>query len=129
MAKRPSPREWWTNRRVARQAAQVPSQDLRVSPEAPEQTWATGVPEIPFSYYPTMTINPPRPRTIAAGYDYDREILRLKFRPGASSQSPGGAIYDYYGVTLEEWMEVMTTMSTGRYLNNQLAAKEYKRIY
>jgi hypothetical protein len=96
-----------------------------------EAVSAEGVPNIPFSVYPTPTINPPRPRTIAAGYDEEHMILRLKFRPGASSESPSGAVYDYYGVTPAEWVGIRARVinSTGRYLNNQLSAKEYVRLY
>lgn len=96
-----------------------------------EAVAAEGIPNIPFSVYPTPTINPPRPRTIAAGYDEEHQILRLKFRPGASAQSPGGAVYDYYDVTPAEWTDIRKRIinSTGRYLNDQLAAKGYTRLY
>lgn len=96
-----------------------------------EAVSAEGIPNIPFSVYPTPTINPPRPRTIAAGYNEEHQILRLKFRPGASAQSPAGAVYDYYGVTQAEWTDIRKRIinSTGRYLNDQLDTKEYVRLY
>lgn len=122
-------RDWWARRKAEQQAAQIPAGDLRVSGEAPEAVQAEGIPSIPLTFRPTNTINPPRPRTVAAGYDPRSQTLRLQFRPGASSQSPGGAVYDYRGVTMDEWEDVKITISTGRYLNRQLAAKDYTRIY
>lgn len=134
-------REWWRRRGYETSA---PNYDKAQAKEVsriviPAKTFqgesdaqaAEGVPNIPFVVYPTPTINPPRPRTIAAGYDEDHQILRLKFRPGASSQSPGGAVYDYYDVTPAEWTEIRKRVinSTGRYLNDQLATKEYTRLY
>jgi hypothetical protein len=34
-------------------------------------------------YQPTPSINPPRPRTLAAGYDRESRTLRVRFRAGA----------------------------------------------
>lgn len=139
-------REWWSRRQQAQQerqnardAAQIPVLQLQESDEAQEPRWPTpevldmeseaymaqGVPDIPLVFQ-TRTSNPPHPRTIGAGYDRDRQILRLRFRPGAS-RSPGGAIYDYFNVSEKEWEGVRRTISTGRYLDRQLAAKPYIR--
>lgn len=144
-----NPRNWWSARAQERQAArdtrdmdQIPVLDIRLSEEVQPPQWptadvldtedearlASGLPDIPLNFQ-TRTINPPRPRTVAAGYDAQSQTLRLKFRPGASAQSPGGAVYDYFGVTPKEWMAVQHTISTGKLLNSQLSAKEYTRIY
>lgn len=148
-----SPREWWQNRQQqaqerqdARQAAQIPVLDLRNSEwatqdgEAPqwpspdvldmesEARLAGGVRDIPLDFQ-TRTINPERPRTVGAGYDPATQTMRIKFRPGASAQSPGGAVYDYYDISRKEYEALFRAISTGRYINNQLTAKEYTRIY
>lgn len=144
-----NPRDWWTARAQERQAArdardeaQIPVLDLRNSEEVQPPQWpvadvldmedearlASGTPDIALDFQ-TRTINPPRPRTVAAGYDPSTQTLRIKFRPGASAQSPGGAVYDYFGVTPKEWDAVQRTISTGRLINHQLAAKEYTRLY
>lgn len=123
----------FSRRRAQSHAAKIPLQDLRTTEYALEAEAVAaahgGVPNIPTTFRPTHTINPPRPRTIAAGYDPDLQILRIRFRPGASKKSPGGAVYDYYDVTEAEWNGLQHTISTGRYINNQLAAKDYARIY
>lgn len=146
-----SPREWWQRRQQqsqdreqARQEAQIPVLDLRNAEyqmqggEAPqwptadvldledEAQLAAGVRDIPLDFQ-TRTINPPEPRTVAAGYDPATQTLRIKFRPGASSQSPGGAVYDYFDVSQKEYEALFKAISTGRYINNQLAAKDYAR--
>lgn len=127
----------------------VPTYPAKTSPSESEAKGAEGIPDIPLTVWPTPSINPystypapysnamppagttGRPRTIAGGYDADRQILRLKFRPGASSKSPGGAIYDYYNVSLPEFTAIRDKIinSTGRYINDELAAKEYTRVY
>lgn len=84
---------------------------------------------IPFTVYPTHTICPPRPRTIAAGYDRKARTMRIRFRPGADSKSPGGAVYDYYDITPAEWKAIKKTVSTGRFINNQLDGKSYSKLY
>lgn len=133
-------REWWRRQGYERTAPNYSKEQARkvsryrlpqTTDSEAEAESAEGVPDIPFTVYPTPTINPPRPRTIAAGYDRDRQILRLHFRPGASSASPGGAVYDYFDVTEPEWLEIRKRVieSTGRYLNDQLAAKDYVRRY
>lgn len=145
-------RQWWQNRAQERQearqqaafeqaSAQIPVLDLRNAeggvlpvqyPTAKvlgledEARLADGVPDIPLDFQ-TRTINPERPRTVGAGYDPATQTLRLKFRPGASKASPGGAVYDYFDVSEKEWMGVQRAISTGIYLNRQLADKEYAR--
>lgn len=134
-------REWWRRKGYETSAPNYDKAQAkevskivipaRTSPGEEAAVSAEGIPNIPFSVYPTPTINPPRPRTIAGGYNEEHQILRLKFRPGASAQSPGGAVYDYYGVTPAEWTDIRSRIinSTGRYLNDQLADKEYTRLY
>lgn len=148
-----SPREWWQRRAESRQqakfekqAAKIPVADLRNTENATqggverqyptadvlgmegEALLAPGVPDIPLDFQ-TRTIDPPRPRTVAAGYDPQTQTLRIKFRPGASLASPGGAVYDYFGVTQKEWIALQQVISTGRFISNQLAAKDYVRRY
>lgn len=137
-----SPRQWWQRRAQERQEAQIPVLDLRNSEETAAPQWpepevldaesearyAEGVPDIAIDFQ-TRTINPERPRTVGAGYDANSQTLRIKFRPGASSQSPGGAVYDYFGVTRKEYEAVQRAISTGRFISNQLAAKDYARRY
>jgi hypothetical protein len=70
-------------------------------------------------YQPTPSINPPRPRTLAAGYDKDTRTLRIRFREGA--------VYAYNEVTPREWAALRRTVSPGRYINRVLNAKPYYR--
>lgn len=120
---------------------QIPVLDLRNSEMVAPPQWpepevldseteaelAAGVPDIPLSFQ-TRTINPPRPRTVGAGYDPATQTLRIKFRPGASADSPGGAVYDYHDVTEKQWWAVQHAISTGRFINNQLAGNTYTRL-
>jgi hypothetical protein len=151
MANLPNAREWWQrrmqdrqDRQQAGQEAQIPVLDLRnsewatqsgqpaqwptadVLDQEEEAQYASGVSNIELDFQ-TRTINPPRPRTVAAGYDPASQTLRIKFRPGASTKSPGGAVYDYFDVTEKEYWAVQHAISTGRFINNQLDAKDYVR--
>lgn len=63
-------------------------------------------------YRPTKTINPLRPRTLAAGYDSDNEVLFVRFRDGAG--------YEYHNVTRSQWREFKATPSPGKYINAEL---------
>jgi len=63
---------------------------------------------------PTGTSNPPRPRTLRAGYDAGKSILRVTFRDGA--------VYDYQNVTPDDWETVSgfsDDESTGRWMNRR----------
>lgn len=113
--------EWATQGGVARQYPQPDVLDMES-----EAQLASGVLDIPLDFQ-TRTINPPRPRTVAAGYDPATQTLRIKFRPGASAQSPGGAVYDYFNVSQKEWLAVQQVISTGRFINRQLTGKDYAR--
>lgn len=68
-------------------------------------------------YRPTRTINPRRPRTLAAGYDAQNEILYVRFRDGAG--------YEYHNVSRSQWRQFKTTPSPGRYINAELNRHPY----
>lgn len=70
-------------------------------------------------YQPTPTINPGRPRTLAAGYDDRTSTLRIKFRDGE--------IYEYYQVPPSVWWKFQRAQSPGRYINTTLNRYPYKR--
>lgn len=76
---------------------------------------------------PTNTSNPPRPRTVAAGYDRVNGILFVRFRPGADRSAPGGAGYEYHDVTPAQWREFRSSPSPGRYINRVLNYHSYYR--
>lgn len=61
--------------------------------------------DIPLSFG-TRTMNPGRPRTRVAGYRDG--TLSIEFRDGA--------IYNYDGITPEQWQEVQRTQSTGKWM-------------
>lgn len=68
-----------------------------------------------ISLIPTSTINPERPRTVAAGYDPDRRVLTVIFRDGT--------FYNYYQVSEEEWQGFKNQQSKGRYIKAFLDGK------
>jgi len=70
-------------------------------------------------YQPTPTINPGRPRTLAAGYDERSQTLRIKFRDGE--------YYTYYKVPPSVWWKFQRTNSPGRYINTTLNNHPYSR--
>lgn len=70
-------------------------------------------------YQPTATINPGRPRTLAAGYDDKSMTLRIKFREGE--------IYTYYQVPPSIWYKFQRAKSPGRYINSTLNRYPYSR--
>jgi hypothetical protein len=63
-------------------------------------------------YQPTPSINPPRPRTLAAGYDKDAQTLRVRFR--------NGQVYGYYNVPPNVWRNFKRVKSPGRAINRTL---------
>lgn len=63
-------------------------------------------------YQPTPSINPPRPRTLAAGYDRDAQTLRVRFR--------NGQVYGYYNVPPNVWRNFKRVKSPGRAVNRTL---------
>lgn len=72
-----------------------------------------------LGYRPTPTINPGRPRTLAAGYDERSQSLRIKFRDGA--------YYTYYNVPPSVWWQFQRAQSPGRFINSKLNSYPYSR--
>lgn len=70
-------------------------------------------------YQPTPSINPPRPRTLSAGYDSTTQTLRVRFRDG-----PG---YEYYNVPPRVWRNFKRVQSPGRAINRTLNQYPYSR--
>lgn len=62
----------------------------------------------PITVTPTTTTNPERPRTIAAGYDEDRQVLTVVFRDGT--------YYNYYKVPEDVWKTFQSYYSKGEYV-------------
>jgi hypothetical protein len=69
-------------------------------------------------YWPTRTINPPRPRTLQARYSRNLQRLEVIFRKG-SPASPG-ATWHYDSVPEEVWIGFKRNESPGRYINSTL---------
>lgn len=72
-----------------------------------------------LGYQPTPTINPGRPRTLAAGYDERSQSLRIKFR--------NGTYYTYYNVPPSVWYRFQRAQSPGRFINSKLNSFPYNR--
>lgn len=76
---------------------------------------------------PTKTINPPRPRTLEAGWERIDDqnhpaypgILRVRFRDGTP--------WEYYGVPSSVWQRFKRVQSPGRFINRVLNNYEYGR--
>lgn len=68
-----------------------------------------------LSLVPTSTTNPERPRTVAAGYDRNRQVLTVVFRDGT--------YYNYYEVSSNEWQEFKKRVSKGQYIYRYLDYK------
>lgn len=68
-------------------------------------------------YQPTPSINPPRPRTLAAGYDPEARVMRVRFRDGAG--------YEYYDVTPTEWRNFKRVKSPGRSINKNFKYSQH----
>ena len=64
---------------------------------------------------PTSTINPERPRTVAAGYDKIDKKITVVFRDGT--------FYNYYEVSPSEWQAFKARVSKGRYIYSYLDSK------
>lgn len=75
--------------------------------------------ELLLPYQPTPTINPGRPRTLAAGYDERSQALRIKFR--------SGEYYTYYNVPPSVWWKFQRAQSPGRFINTTLNSYPYSR--
>lgn len=72
-------------------------------------------------YSPTPSINPPRPRTLAAGYAADTDVLTVKFRDGA--------VYEYYDVPQNVWRNFQRVKSPGKAINRTLNQYAYARRF
>jgi hypothetical protein len=70
-------------------------------------------------YQPTPSINPPRPRTLAAGYDSKGRVLRVRFRDGTP--------WEYFDVPPNIWQNFKRSKSPGRFINRVLNNYEYSR--
>lgn len=70
-------------------------------------------------YQPTPSINPPKPRTRAAGYDAATQTLRVRFRDGS--------VYGYYDVPASVWKNFRRVKSPGRAINRTLNGYAYAR--
>lgn len=68
-------------------------------------------------YQPTPSINPPRPRTLGAGYNRDTQTMRVRFRDGQ--------IYEYYDVPERVWRNFKRVKSPGRAINRTLNQYSY----
>lgn len=70
-------------------------------------------------YWPTRTINPPRPRTLQARYSRNLNRLEVIFRDGTP--------WHYDDVTPGIWQRFKRTESPGRYINDVLNGYDYGR--
>lgn len=83
-----------------------------------EEDFAPFLEPVPLTLRSTSTINPNRPRTWAAGYEYYEDLeygtLTVVFR----DDKPGGVgvWWNYYEVPEEVWYGFKNAVSKGRYL-------------
>lgn len=107
----------WSSRQVNQERARG---TLDPGTEAALQALSNGDDSLLLPYQPTPSINPPRPRTVAAGYDAGTQTLRVRFRDGA--------IYEYYDVPSNVWRNFRRVKSPGRLINRTLNNYEYSRM-
>jgi hypothetical protein len=69
----------------------------------------------PISEHPTRTSKPERPRTIAAGYDPERQVLTVMFRDGT--------MYNYYDVEQKIWDTFRGLPSKWKFIKDKLDSK------
>jgi hypothetical protein len=115
----PSPRPS-RNIAQAEAAAAQANEDMSEATRAALEMAAEGDDTVLLSYQPTPSINPPRPRTLAAGYDRETGTMRVRFREGA--------LYAYYEVTPQEWRNFRRVKSPGRAINRTFNFKPYERL-
>lgn len=65
-------------------------------------------PPSPISQVPTSTINPERPRTVAAGYNGKSKVMTVVFRDGTW--------WNYFSVPVLVWNNFKSAYSKGRFL-------------
>lgn len=82
--------------------AETQAAGLRDNPRGPAAISVVG----------TSSINPERPRTVAAGYDEDRKVLTVVFRDGT--------FYNYYTVEPQTWDRFKAEWSKGRFIASTL---------
>lgn len=92
------------------------SDEMRAAMEA----LANGDDSLLMPYQPTPSINPPRPRTLAAGYDQTTQTMYVRFREGA--------VYAYESVPPRVWRNFKRVKSPGRAINRTLNNYPYHRI-
>ena len=66
----------------------------------------------PLTLVPTSTTAPERPRTVAAGYDKNRQVLTVVFRDGT--------YYNYYKVEASVWQRFKQVKSKGKFIKDVL---------
>lgn len=69
----------------------------------------------PITLVPTSSIFPPRPRTVGAGWDSNRQCLTVIFRDGT--------FYNYYDVSGLEWSNFKRARSKGKFIYTYLDGK------
>jgi hypothetical protein len=72
--------------------------------------------------------NPRRPRAEAAGYDSRSQTVRVRFRVGADSRFPQGAVYEYYNVPRNVWRNLQRSASPGRFIDRVLDSYPYASV-
>lgn len=72
----------------------------------------------PLTLVPTSSINPERPRTVAAGYDFKLRTITVIFRH--QGRDDDDLPYNYYEVDGREWNTFKTAYSKGRYIKAHL---------
>lgn len=87
------------------------------SSPSPDTDPTTNIPDWDY-YWPTRTINPPRPRTLQARYSARYERIEVVFRDG-SPASPN-ATWHYDNVPPEIWTAFKRNESPGRFINSTL---------
>ncbi len=80
-----------------------------VVPEIPSQNWDY--------YWPTRSINPPRPRTLQARYSPDQQRVEVVFRDSTP--------WSYEGVDAITWFHFKRAASPGRFIRSTLDAHPY----
>jgi hypothetical protein len=108
-------------KRVVQSNSPARQRALRMQPEevieAKEMAWAGDDTEL-LPYQPTSSINPPRPRTRAAGYDPASQTLMVRFRDGTRNNPR--ASWNYYNVPPRVWSAFQRVKSPGRYINTMM---------
>jgi hypothetical protein len=84
---------------------------------SPDTDPTTNIPDWDY-YWPTRTINPPRPRTLQARYSSRAQRIEVIFREG-SPASPS-ATWHYDNIPPELWTQFKRTESPGRFINSTL---------